>query len=73
MPAVQPLVVSLQAYDVGYFATEDASYMPCGVASTYSRLPVAKFDATKLGQYQKPGRQPQKQPFWRRIVPSVWG
>jgi hypothetical protein len=44
--------VLLQTYDVGLFATEDSSYLPCGIASMVDSHPAARFNPDKMGQYQ---------------------
>ncbi len=43
--------VLLQTYDVGLFATEDSSYLPCGIASMVDSHPAARFNPDKMGQY----------------------
>ncbi|KAL3137569.1 hypothetical protein ABBQ38_004852 [Trebouxia sp. C0009 RCD-2024] len=55
-----------QEYDVGMFATEDLSYMPCGISHKPYTRPVANFDASNISQYQRPSRGNQS--FWKRIV-----
>lgn len=53
------------------FATEDLSYMPCGISHKPYTRPVANFDASNISQYQRPSRGNQS--FWKRIVSAFWG
>lgn len=55
----------LQEYDVGMFATEEPSYMPCEISRKPYTRPVADFDASNISQYQRPSHH---QSFWKRIV-----
>lgn len=56
-------------YDVGLFATEDSSYLPCGIASMVDSHPAARSDPDKMGQYQRPPNQStQKRSVWRTLL-----
>ncbi len=60
--------VLLQTYDVGLFATEDSSYLPCGIASMVDSHPAARLDPDKMGRYQRPPKTPsQKQSVWSTL------
>jgi len=60
--------VLLQTYDVGLFATEDSSYLPCGIASMADSHRAARFDPDKMGQYQRPPNQStQKRSVWSTL------
>ena len=57
--------VLLQTYDVGLFATNDLSYLPCGIASMTDSHPAVQFDPDKMGQHQRlPKQSTQKQSVW---------
>lgn len=72
MLVLSVVALHLQEYDIGLFGTVDPSYIPCGVASVHYSRPVAKFDANKIGQYQRPSRgMSQKRSFWERITPII--